>query len=107
VNDTVSNTLVLDGKLFGVYVRYLGKTVYHSKELGSYNCIKFSPLLVEGSIFKAGEGMTVWASDDENKLPVYIETPIIVGTVKVMLQSYNGLKYPERAKISGPGKKHR
>lgn len=99
VNDTVSISLLLDGKVYAIYVRYLGKEQFTSKELGRYNTVKFSPLLVEGSIFKKGEGMTVWVSDDKNKLPLYIETPIIVGTIKVRLTSYKGLKNPEDAKL--------
>lgn len=98
-NDTVSISLLLDGKLYPIYVRYLGKEVFTSAELGKYNCIKFSPLLVEGSIFKKGEGMTVWVSDDKNKIPIYIETPIVVGSVKVKLMSYKGLRNKEEAKI--------
>ena len=99
VNDTVSISLLLDGKVYPIYVRYLGKEVFTSKELGKYNCIKFSPLLVDGSIFKKGEGMTVWVSNDKNKIPLYVETPITVGTVKVKLVRYAGLKNPEDAKL--------
>ena len=99
INDTISISLLLDGKLYPIYVRYLGKEIFTSKELGKYNCIKFSPLLVEGSIFKKGEGMIVWVSNDKNKIPIYIETPISVGTVKVKLESYTGLKNSEDAKI--------
>lgn len=98
-NDTVSISLLLDGKLYPIYVRYLGKEVFTSVELGKYNCIKFSPLLVEGSIFKKGEGMTVWVSDDKNKIPIYVETPIVVGSIKVKLMSYKGLRNKEEAKI--------
>jgi len=99
MNDTISISLLLDGKVYPIYVRYLGKEVFTSKELGKYNCIKFSPLLVEGSIFKKGEGMTVWVSNDKNKIPIYIETPITVGTIKVKLMSYKNLRNPEDAKI--------
>lgn len=105
INDTIGISIILDGKLFGIYVRYLGKAVHKSKELGTYNCIKFSPLLVDGSIFKEGEGMTVWVTNDENKLPLNIETPIIVGTIKVLLTGYKGMKYPETAKIPDIQKK--
>lgn len=100
LNDTVSISLLLDGKVYPIYVRYLGKEVYTSKELGKYNCIKFSPLLVEGSIFKKGEGMTVWVSNDKNKIPIYIETPIVVGSIKVKLMRYKGLRNKEEAKIN-------
>jgi hypothetical protein len=99
VNDTIPVSLLLDGKVFPTYVRFRGTENYSSKELGTFRCIKFSPLLIEGSIFKAGEDMTVWVTDDDNKLPLYIETPIVVGKIKVFLTGYEGLRYPERAKI--------
>jgi hypothetical protein len=99
INDTIGISVILDGKMFPLYVRYLGKEKYTSENLGTYNCIKFRPMLVEGSIFRKGEHMTVWVTDDENKIPLYIETAIIVGSVKVSLNSYKGLRYPEKAKI--------
>lgn len=99
VNDTIGMSLLLDGKLFSIYIRYKGKEVYTSKELGTFNCVKFTPLLVEGSIFKKGEGMTVWVTNDQNKLPLYIETPITVGTIKVKLMSFKNLRYSLEARI--------
>jgi len=98
-NDTIGISLLLDGKVYPIYVRYLGKEKYNAGSLGYYNCIKFSPLLVQGSIFKGGEGMTVWVTNDKNKIPLYIETPIVVGSIKVKLVSYKGLRNPEEAKI--------
>lgn len=98
-NDTIGISLLLDGKVYPIYIRYLGKGQYDAGALGKYNCIKFSPLLVEGSIFKGGEGMTVWVTDDKNKIPLYIETPIVVGSIKVKLTSYKGLRNPEESKM--------
>jgi hypothetical protein len=91
-NDTIPITFVLDGEVFPSYIRYLGKEVITSDLLGKVRCIKFRPKLVEGTIFKGGEGMTVWVTDDENKMPVYVETPIVIGTIKVQLSDYKGLK---------------
>lgn len=90
--DTIPITFVLDGEVFPSYIRYLGKETIKSDLLGNVRCIKFRPKLIEGTIFKGGEGMTVWVTDDENKMPVYVETPIIVGTIKVQLSQYTGLK---------------
>jgi Protein of unknown function (DUF3108) len=98
-NDTVGLSLLIDGKVYPIYIRYLGKEKYNAGSLGYFNCIKFSPLLVEGSIFKGGEGMKVWVTDDNNKIPLYIETPIVVGSIKVKLVSYKGLRNPEDAKV--------
>lgn len=92
INDTIPVTFVLDGEVFPSYVRYLGTEVIHSDLLGSVRCIKFRPKLIAGTLFKGGEGMTVWVTDDKNRMPVYVETEILVGTIKVQLLKYSGLR---------------
>ena len=91
-NDTIPIQFVLDGEVFPSYVRYLGKEIIKSDLLGNVRCIKFRPKLIEGTLFKGGEEMVVWVTDDDNKMPVYVETPILVGTIKVSLLKYTGLR---------------
>lgn len=91
-NDTISITFVLDGKVYPSYIRYLGKETIKTDLLGTVRCIKFRPKLIEGTLFKGGEGMTVWVTDDDNRMPVYVVTPIIVGTVRVHISGYSGLR---------------
>ena len=79
-------------------INYLGKEKVETKE-GLFNCIKFSPLLIEGTIFKGGEQMMVWVTDDANKIPVRVESPIIVGAVRAELHKYQGLKNPVTSKV--------
>ncbi|MFN5145472.1 MAG: DUF3108 domain-containing protein [Bacteroidota bacterium] len=38
--------------------------------------------------------MTVWVTDDANHIPVRIESPIVVGKVKVDMMGYSNLRYP-------------
>ena len=90
--DTIPITFVLDGKIYPSYMRYIGKEVINTELFGMVRCIKFCPKLLEGTIFKAGEEMTVWATDDENKIPIYVKTPITVGFIKVYLIKYSGLR---------------
>lgn len=92
VNDTVPISLFLDNKVYSLYLRYLGKDKLKIHDKSVWNCIKFSPLLVEGTIFKGGEGMIVWASDDKNRIPLYVEAPIMVGSVKAKIVSWKGLR---------------
>ena len=98
-NDTIPFDLFLDGKLEHVYIRYLGKEIFDSKETGKYNCINFKPLLIEGSIFSGGENMMVWVTDDKNKIPVYVESPITVGAIKVYLKKTSGVRNQMSAKM--------
>jgi hypothetical protein len=37
--------------------------------------------------------MKIWVSADQNKVPLLIESPVRVGKIKAVLQSYKGLRY--------------
>jgi hypothetical protein len=97
-NDTVPLKLYLDGKIYHVHLRYLGKEEV-TTAFGKYRCIKFGVNLISGTIFKEGDEMTVWATDDKNRLPIYIEAPIIIGSVRAELQSFSGLRNAMDAKV--------
>ena len=45
-------------------------------------------------MFEGGEKMTIWVTDDDNHIPVRIQTPIIVGTIKVDMVGFENLRYP-------------
>ena len=63
-------------------------------KIGTIRCLKFRPLLQEGRIFKEKEDMTVWVSDDKNKIPVRAQTDILVGSIKMDLIDFSGLANP-------------
>jgi hypothetical protein len=91
--DRIPFTMFLDNEIYNMYIRYLGKEEIKTK-YGKFRAIKFKPLLLKGTIFEGGEKMTVWVSDDANKIPVRIESPITVGSVKVDMMGYKNLRYP-------------
>ena len=43
--------------------------------------------------------MRIWISDDDNRLPVYFEAPILVGLATGRMNSCEGLKYPFTALV--------
>jgi hypothetical protein len=97
--DKIPFSLFLDKEVFDMYIRYLGKETVKTK-YGKFKAIKFKPLLIKGTIFEGGEKMTVWVSDDANKIPVRIESPISVGSIKVDMISYSNLRYPLTSLVS-------
>ncbi len=97
--DIIPFKLWLDMKYYDIYVRYRGIEDIKLKDGTEYNCLVFTPLLVEGSIFKDGEGMKVYVTNDRNRVPVYIEAKILVGKVKAILKHTENLKYPTEALI--------
>lgn len=96
--DKIHVKMAIDDEEYDMYVRYDGKEVYETK-LGKFNCIKLKPLLKEGEIFKEGEGMTLWLTDDDNRIPVRIESELRVGRITCDLKSYGGNKYPFTSKV--------
>lgn len=93
VGDRIPFHLFLDNKIFNMHIRYLGNEIIKTR-YGTFRAIKFKPLLLTGTIFEGGEKMTVWVSDDKNHIPVRIESPIVVGTIKVDMMNYNHIRYP-------------
>jgi len=91
--------MFLDNEVYEMYVRYLGKETIRTK-YGKFRAIKFKPLLIKGTIFEGGEKMTVWVSDDRNHVPIRIESPISVGSVKIDMISYKNLRYPLTSLVS-------
>ena len=93
MNDKISLNFFLDKNLYPSYFKYLGREVITTK-YGKFKVIKLAPLLLKGSMFEGGEKMTIWVTDDENHIPVRIETPIVVGTIKVDMVGYQNIRYP-------------
>lgn len=97
--DKIPFTMFLDNEVYNLYIKYLGKETIKTK-YGKFKAIKFKPLLVKGTMFEGGEKMTVWVSDDMNHIPLRIESPIVVGSVKVDMMQYRNLRYPLSSMIS-------
>jgi len=93
VGDKIPFTMFLDNEIYNMYIRYMGKERIKTK-YGKFRAIKLKPLLLQGEIFTGGEKMTLWVSDDANKIPLRIETPISVGSIKVDMVKYSNLKHP-------------
>lgn len=96
VNTVYSISVVLDNEIFNIGCKYLGKETKRIKSLGKEDvkCLKFHLEVIAGDVFKGDEVITIWVSDDSNKIPLEMEFPIIVGKVRAHLISYDNLKYP-------------
>jgi hypothetical protein len=97
--DKIPFDMFLDNEVFHLYIRYVGKETIKTK-YGKFRAIKFKPLLVKGTIFEGGEKMTVWVTDDANHIPVRIESPIAVGSIKVDMMQYRNTRYPLTSLVS-------
>jgi Protein of unknown function (DUF3108) len=90
--------LMLDEEIYPLKYKFLGKENKKIRDQGTWSTIKFTPRVVSGNVFKEGTEMKIWASNDANKIPLMIESPVSVGSVKIVLKSWKGLKYDVTAK---------
>lgn len=90
---------IMDEKVYHVGYRFLGRENKDIKGIGKYRCLKFQVDVIVGDIFKGDQKIYVWVTDDDNKFPVLIESPISVGRVMARVKSVRGLKYPQKSKI--------
>jgi Protein of unknown function (DUF3108) len=90
--------ILLDESIYPLKYKILAKEDKKIRDLGKWSTLKLSPKLISGNMFKEGTEMKIWASNDANKVPLMIETPVSVGSVKIILKTWKGLKYPTAAK---------
>ena len=84
--------MFVDRETHQLFIRYLGTEIYDHNDYGEIECYVFSPLLVEGTLFRSGEKMKVYVTKDSNVIPIYIESEIRVGSIRAELTGYEGLK---------------
>lgn len=88
----------LDDSVYRIPIIYKGKETVKTK-LGKVNCLVFMPGVVKGYAFSNPYPLTLWISDDANRLPVLIESELSVGSARVELMTYSGLANPFTAKM--------
>ena len=76
-------------------LKFLGRETLKTT-FGKVPCLKFRPLVEAGRVFKENESLTVWVSDDENKIPILIKAELAVGSLKASLSEVKGLKHSFR-----------
>lgn len=65
--------IFIDKKTWPLKVRYMGREADKKiKGLGHFKTVKVSPQVVSGYVFNEKSRMIVWASDDDNKIPLMI-----------------------------------
>ena len=88
--DTIlSFNSIVDEEIYDLRVKFLGKEKIKISA-GEFNALKFCPIVQQGRIFKAEEDLTVWISDDYNKIPLLAKAKIWVGSIRMELEKMEG-----------------
>ncbi len=87
VGRDVEVVIYADGKVYPL------KVIVHKREkvtvpAGSYTCLKIEPLLQSEGIFRQKGRLVLWITDDKYKIPVKMESKVIIGSIASKLLSY-------------------
>lgn len=91
--ESVTVDMFFDDEVIKFKLKYLGNEDVKTK-YGTIPTMMFRPLVQSGRVFKEEESLTVWISDDDNKIPIRIKASLAVGSLKADLDGFRGLKYP-------------
>jgi hypothetical protein len=79
-------------------LKFIGREDIRTK-FGVISTMIFRPLVQSGRVFKEEESLTIWISDDDNKMPIRIKANLAIGSIKADLEGFKGLKYPFKLKM--------
>ncbi|MFD1315029.1 DUF3108 domain-containing protein [Namhaeicola litoreus] len=92
-NEVINMKMFYDETTHPFQLKVLGREMVNTK-FGRINCLKVVPMVEKGRVFKENESLTIWFSDDQNKIPIKLKASILVGSIKMELDNYTGLAYP-------------
>jgi len=93
VGDEIKTNMFFDEENYGFKIKYLGKEIIKT-EFGKVKALKFRPYVMAGRVFKEEESLTLWVSEDKNKIPLKIKADLAVGSLRAELVAFKGLKHP-------------
>ncbi|WP_289044529.1 DUF3108 domain-containing protein [uncultured Olleya sp.] len=90
--DEIKLDMFFDEENYGFKLKYLGKENLETN-FGTVETLMFRPYVMAGRVFKEEESLTLWVSNDKNKIPLRIKADLAVGSLRADLEAYKGLKH--------------
>ena len=90
-NDELELDMFFDRENYKFKLKFLGRETLNT-EFGKVSCLVFRPYVQSGRVFKEKESLTIWVSDDDNKIPLLIKADLAVGSLKASLIEFKKLK---------------
>ncbi|PHS65719.1 MAG: ATP-dependent exonuclease [Flavobacterium sp.] len=98
VNDEIELDMFFDKENYKFKLKFLGRETIDT-EFGKVPCLIFRPYVQSGRVFKEKESLTLWVSDDENRIPLVIQADLMVGSLKATLIQFKGLSHSFKLKV--------
>ncbi len=86
-------TFAVADDVYTINFKYLGNENKSVKGFGTVDTMKFDVEVVEGDVFTGDSDMTLWFSNDENRILVFFEAPLKIGIVRGRIDAAEGLAH--------------
>ncbi len=96
--DRIAISVFIDKELIRMELEFEGRMEIKTRN-GRFRTIVLRQKMVDNEYFDENDYMSIYVSDDRNRIPLRIESPLTVGWIKGELKSYRGLKYPLEARV--------
>ena len=93
IGDPFIINMFYDSKNRELPLRYLGKDIINTK-FGKIECLKFMPTTSRSRIFKGEGSITIWLTNDKNRIPIRVQADLLVGSIKADLEKFSGIANP-------------
>ena len=93
IDQTFSVNMFFDSENYIFKMKYIGKELLPTK-FGKIKCMKFRPYVQSGRVFREKESVTLWITDDRNKVPIRLQAELAIGAIIADLDNFKNLKYP-------------
>jgi hypothetical protein len=89
--ETVTLTGFFDKEIYNIKLIFIGREKL-STNLGEFETFVFSPVMPKNKIFRGSQPVTVWVSNDKNKIPLRIKAKLMVGSLDMEITEAKGLR---------------
>ena len=93
--------MILEDSIRQLRYRYIKRETIKVPKLGEFDTMKFACTIGSSEEFSFTDGSEffIWITNDENKIPVMLSSPVRVGEVRLYINRYEGLHYPLTSKV--------
>jgi hypothetical protein len=85
-------------KKVNMIIEYEGIETMEANDDKKYDCIKLTLSIMDDAFSDKKEAMKVYITNDNNRMPVQLDSKLNIGSSRAILKSYKGNRYPVHAK---------
>jgi len=91
--ESLGINMFFDQENYLFQLKFMGRENLNTK-FGKVRCLKFRPVVQSGRVFREEESVTIWVSDDPNKIPIKLRADLRVGAIECDLENFKHLRHP-------------